>query len=505
MTKRWWSIVAAVITLSAAARLLLSTVADPDLWGHVRFGQRTLELGLERRDPFSYLSGPHDWINHELLSEIAFALAYQLGGGRGLIALKGIVGLAVVGLVYRHLVSRGSDPLRSGLLLLPTMLLLVPGLATVRPQMFTFLFFTLTLLVLHRAESGRPGWLWSLPLIVGLWINFHGGVLAGVGVLGIWGIARGVAAFRTDSFVGAWSNLRTPLIVGLLCALALLANPYGVGLPEFLFRTATVPRPDIVDWQPLPVSSVPGVIYLGYTAVAIWTLIRAPGKVSMPLLAVLVALVILPLTAIRHLQLFAIGVPILIADAFAVAWRRETTAREAGRAERVVVLATTVLASGLLLGTGVREARCIKIDPVRSIGFPVRAIAWLSDSGVEGNLVTFFDWGQYALWHLAPEIKVSMDGRRETVYSDSIYREYLQFQNGVGAWRAVLDREETNMVIFPTGYPGTNLVALDPEWGQVYEDEVAVVFVRAGWRHSAALERTPVPELPADGSGLCVP
>ena len=35
-----------------------------------------------------------------------------------------------------------------------------------------------------------------------------------------------------------------------------------------------------------------------------------------------------------------------------------------------------------------------------------------------GRLVTFYDWGQFAIWHLQPRVRVSMDGRRETVYSD---------------------------------------------------------------------------------------
>ncbi|MCG8469892.1 MAG: hypothetical protein MJB57_17075 [Gemmatimonadetes bacterium] len=505
MTKRWWSAVAAVITLAAAARLLLSTVADPDLWGHIRFGQRTLSGGLERIDPFSYLSGPHDWINHELLSEVVFAIVFDAAGGVGLIALKSLIGLLVVGLIYRHLIGRGSDPLRAGLLLLPTMLLLVPGLATVRPQMFTFLFFTLVVLVLHRVEDGHEASLWWVPPILAIWINFHGGVLAGAGVLGLWGMARVVAAAREPTIRAFLTRIRFPLGVGILCALATLANPYGVGLPEFLLRTATVPRPDIVDWQPLSVRSAPGLVYLALTGLASWTLLRAPGRLSAPLLTVLVVLVVLPLTAVRHLQLFAIGVPVLIADAFAVAWRRETPPREAGAPERLVVVGTTVLAAGILLITGLRDARCIEIDPVRSIGFPARAVTWLADSGVEGDVATFFDWGQYALWHLGPEIRVSMDGRRETVYSDSVYAEYLRFQNGVGSWRDLLARDETDMVLFPKGYPGYNLTALDPEWLQVYDDSIAGVFVRAGRPQLATLQTVPHPELPADGAGLCVP
>jgi hypothetical protein len=35
-----------------------------------------------------------------------------------------------------------------------------------------------------------------------------------------------------------------------------------------------------------------------------------------------------------------------------------------------------------------------------------------------GRMATWFDWGEYAIWHFGPGVKVSVDGRRETVYSD---------------------------------------------------------------------------------------
>ena len=36
--------------------------------------------------------------------------------------------------------------------------------------------------------------------------------------------------------------------------------------------------------------------------------------------------------------------------------------------------------------------------------------------GLSGNLWTSFDWGEYAIWHFGPVLRVSIDGRRETVY-----------------------------------------------------------------------------------------
>jgi len=29
-----------------------------------------------------------------------------------------------------------------------------------------------------------------------------------------------------------------------------------------------------------------------------------------------------------------------------------------------------------------------------------------------------FNWGEYAIWHFGPRLRVSIDGRRETVYSE---------------------------------------------------------------------------------------
>lgn len=495
----------AFLMLAAAARLLAPTVADPDLWGHIRFGQRTLSLGLERVDPFSYLTAGHEWINHEWISEVAFGFLYDLGGGVALIVLKTLIALITVGLIYAHLLRRGSDAVRAGLLLLFSMLLLVPGLATVRPQMFTFLFFTLTLLVLHRVERGGERWLWALVPLFAVWINFHGGVLAGVGIVGVWGLARAAGALATRHARLAWRMLRTPLAVGVTCAGALLLNPYGPDLPLFLLRTATVPRPDIVEWQPLVVFSAPGAVYLALVGFSALTLVRSDAPRHPALLAVLVVAVLLPLSAVRHVQLFAITTPILLADHFAAAWARESVRTTPRRWERALVAGVTALAGAALLGTAAWEARCIRIHPRRAMAFPVRAVEWLNESGVSGNMVTSFDWGEYTLWHLAPEVKISMDGRRETVYPDSIYAEYLRLQFGLEGWRGVLEREESEFVFFSKRWQGYQLVDLDPEWERVYEDRISGVFVRRGHPAAARLRATPVGDAPVDGAGLCVP
>ena len=505
MNPRWWSRVTAFIVLATAWRLLAPTVADPDLWGHILFGQRTLSLGIERVDPFSYLSAGHGWTNHEWLSEVSFALAFDAAASLGLIALKLAVSLLTAGLIFWHLVRRGSDPLRAGLLLLPALFIMIPGFATVRPQMFTFLFFCLTLITVHQIESGGRRWLWALPVILGVWINFHGGVLAGAGMLGIWGIARvGTALSSTDrwrALMAEWPLFAT----GLVCGLALLVNPYGWGLPEFLLRTATVPRPDIMEWQSLVILSAPGLIFFGLATFAGVTIARSPRPLNIPLLVLVVTLAVLPLTAVRHLQLFAIGLPILLADDFAAVWRRRSVPAASTALEKGIVIGVTAVAGSVLIALGAREAGCIRIDPARAIAFPVRAVDMLERSGVEGNMATYFDWGEYAIWHLYPEIRVSMDGRRETVYSEDVYQEYLSFQRGTAGWRRLIDRPETDLVLFSNLWPAYQLVDLDPGWEKVYEDEIGGIFARAGSPEAAAIRAVAPGTVIASGAGICVP
>ena len=69
------------LVMSAATYGASLTIADPDLWGHVRFGLDILETGrIVHADPYSYLTGEQPWINHEWLAEVVFYLLYRAGG-----------------------------------------------------------------------------------------------------------------------------------------------------------------------------------------------------------------------------------------------------------------------------------------------------------------------------------------------------------------------------------------------------------------------------------------
>src|SRR5262245_41022496 len=89
-----------LLELLVAATCLFAiadTVADPDLWGHLRFGLDALASGqVIQTDRYSYLSD-RPWINHEWLAEVVFASIYRVAGPSGLVVLKVALGATILG------------------------------------------------------------------------------------------------------------------------------------------------------------------------------------------------------------------------------------------------------------------------------------------------------------------------------------------------------------------------------------------------------------------------
>lgn len=520
MSRRVTVLIPLLLLLAVVLYVFSPLVADPDLWGHVRFGRDTLLTGrIIRADTYSYLTAGQPWINHEWLSEVLYGLAYNAAGAAGLAALNLLLVLGIAGLVYGRLVK--AQMARFGALLLTAGLCLVlrPAALNVRPQVFTYLLFLILLLSLEGAarrwDAAKQGagrvdlaFVAGVCALFALWINLHGGVLAGIGVLYLWGaayLAQQALAGRSLRVLGQ-PRCRTAIVAMLVAPAALLLNPYGPGLIGFLLRTATVARPEILEWHGVRLTDVWSwywlvTVVLTLAAVA---LSRRPRRPSTLLPLAVVAL--LPLSAIRHIPLAALAAPALAAEHFADLWERLPRPRTrdlsglgSSRTRDLTGLALALM----LLALAVPRVGKIVIDPV-SVSFPVRAVAFLQSTGVRGNMATEFNWGEYVLWHVGPGVKVSVDGRRETVYAEGVYRENLDFMQGQGRWDRLVDRGETDLALVDRHRPAYDLMRSKAGWQLAYEDATAALFVRAGAR--LAPGAWPVPaDWPADGAELAFP
>jgi hypothetical protein len=460
-----------LLVISAILFSINRTVVDPDLWGHLRFGLDTLSNGyLARQDPYAYTTAGQLWINHEWLAEVLFALAWKLGGNPGLVLLKDLVEILTLALAFAYLRHRGLEPFRAAMYMLLFLPIMLPSMGTIRPQMFTNLIFAFMLVIIAMAERGHYGWLWAAPPAVCFWVNTHGGFLAGISILALWAVVHLLFQPR------AWKRVVVPVGIALL---AVLVNPYGVRLLWFLVQTALGTRPEITEWAPLQIRSLVGALYLIGLALSTAGIVYGGRPKRWPLLVVFAALALLPLVAVRHLPLYALGALMLNGEHIdALRMRYQPDSKKSKPLPEW--LGVLQIAGVVLILT--QAAAQFNQLPVKTTDadftFPVPAIQLIKQSGVTGNLMIDFDWGEYAIWQLSPHIRVGMDGRRETVYPEKAYSEYINFHFGLGEWDALLKHYPTDMVLIQTGSAPDNLLKLVPDWQVVYTDEISTLFVR---------------------------
>ena len=407
---------AVVLALSASR-----TVADPDLWGHVRFGQDILAEGvIPRVDPYAFTSD-RVWVNHEWLAEVIMAAAYAAGGGVGLVILKLLVVAVSFVVLWRAVRLAGvHQPAAAALVLVATAGAFTLW-QTVRPQLFSLVLFTALTALMTRVGSGKHRLLLWVPALFAVWANVHGGWLFGLGVLGMWSVASAI----TGSLPWRWAA------GGVIASLAAtLLTPYGYHLWLFLLETVRVARPDITEWRPITNNGYLLFIWgvIAAPAVLVWWRWRAA---AWPLLLTSAVVGFLALRVGRLQGFFALTNVVLLAPGLAGYGPAQLRlSRPPGRRDLAVV-GILCLAGFTALGVAVRkQVTCITLagsPGYKSWEPEPEAIGFLEANSLRGRLLTYFNWGEMAIWHLAPEMRVSYDGRRETVYSPSVQEAHLRF------------------------------------------------------------------------------
>src|SRR6266850_2901910 len=317
----WFSLCAWVLAL--AIYQFSENTADPDLWGHVVFGQQMLKTGaMERTETYSWTAGGQPFINHEWGADLILGGTHLLGGGPGLLLLKLGVGL-ITFLLSLRLGTKSLIWPASAVAWAVAAIAVVEisfGFAA-RPQIFTCLGLVLVLMLLRRLHEGS--WLWALvllPLFV-VWVNVHGGVLAGVGLLLLAAGSTTVEWFHRRSSPDPAFNLRTVLaqwLASLGVIGALFCNPWGSALPAWLINSVLWFRPEIQEWNPTPLGLDNATLFI-LIAVSAFALAASRRRRALWEVAVCGAFAVLALRSVRNAPLFALValalVPPHLADA----------------------------------------------------------------------------------------------------------------------------------------------------------------------------------------------
>jgi hypothetical protein len=505
-----------LLRYAPAMVLLLIVVADsaqlpdPDLWGHLRFGQAALASGhVIARNTYSYSAAGGVWRNHEWLTEIVMAVAYNSLGVVGLKLWKFACVAATMVLVALGLAETGASPTIQMNTLGLAALAMVPQ-NQFRPQLFTFMLLAATLTLLARDNYRGRAPLWLVVPIMMLWGNLHGGFIIRIATLATYTGVVGLQDLMARRGLGR--ALRLGLIT-LAGTLATLASPYGIENWLVVINAMKVraAHPIISDWQPLlhmmlrewrmnhvsVVFFASGIVMM--TAFAI-TLIGAPRGSDLPLAVIAAMLSLAAFAALRNMPLAMVACAAPLArhtELIAVRWRNRkhaqgpvaVSATPADRS-RVNPWLVSFIAIVLAVVAGLFSPRLA----VEATEYPVGAVAFMRQHDLHGNILGEFGWGQYLIWHLEPGSKVFIDGRYDSVYPESVVNQYLDVSFGDSAAGKTLSAYPHDLVLLPVKAAGSAAMKSAPGWQLIYHDGTALLFARAD---SAAAK---IPGVPIEGT-----
>jgi hypothetical protein len=477
-----WLFVALVAWLFVAGAGWSVLLADGDTGWHIRAGEFVLNTGaVPRTDLFSYSKPGAPWFAWEWLSDVIYALAWRAAALKGVVLAAGLVIASYLLLLFRHMLWRGGN-----LFLALAASLAVAGASGIhylaRPHLFTLLLWTVALWILD-ADRRRPGPLvWLLIPLTAVWANLHAGFLALIVSLAV--VALASLAERDRGRAARYAALACG------CALASLANPYGLALHRHVleYLRSDWIREAVDEFQSPRFRSESALHFeiLLFAAIAAAALLVRRRKIAEAALVVVWAHA--ALTSVRHVPMFAIvAAPVIVSEATRLwsAWVGEGASRSvraildslaadlaAGARHTSLLPFALVL---LLMSGAVRLGWPADFPSTR---FPLRLIGRNLPRLAQARVFTSDQWGDYLIFRL-PRQRVFMDGRSD-FYGPEVGKLYLRILYGHPEWSAALDRYSVELVLAEKAWPLAHLLRASREWRVVDEDPTAVLFARAG-------------------------
>jgi hypothetical protein len=449
--------------------------ADPDLWHRLAVGEYLWQKhAFPAGGTFSYLADYHDIADHEWGGGLIFYGLWRWGGEIAVVEAK----LAALAVTLMFVIWAGMRERRPTAWLTAfyalVLLAMLPSFAsTLRCMVFTHILFALWLWWFQRERHGRsvPTAFYVASMI--LWANLHGGFAIGLAWLFI--VALVEACERRPWKLWA--------VRFGLCAAATLVNPFGWNLWIATARALLTTRRGFGEWAPVSwiadIGSYPGykVLLVGLIgAVLIQAYRRGWARFDRtPMILVAIFLVISFLSA-RHTSLFALVAGALVPDFLPLKWPHILSL---GPLRRLGVMGinSTLLIVPLFVALMMVGAGAGLTLEYPGVSCPVGPVTFLQAQRTPGKLLVPFNYGSYALWELRGQMRVSMDGRYDLVYTPATYQRVDDFFAARGDWHGLLTDPAPDAILVPRGDEVYPKLLKEPAWREAWHDATDAVFL----------------------------
>lgn len=459
---------------------------DGDTGYHIRAGEFILDtLSIPRQDIFSLHSPPIPWTAHEWLSEVIMALIHRSFGLTGVVIFFSFL----ISLVY-YLLFITNWTGKDNIVFAVLVMLLVMVSSTLhwlaRPHIFSQIFFVVWYFILNSYQYRDKRYLYLLPLMMLLWVNLHGGFIAGFILLGVYLVGNIVQSFHSDAEKRNSSRKRTVTLASItvLCLLASLINPYGYHILLFPFNLVSnrylmdhvseFISPNFHEIMPFK--------YLLLLMIALFAVSRERLD-TIELLLILI-FTNMALYSARHIPLFSIiAMPIILRRGEAILKGRNGVFSDFLKARSEAISSVDKTATGyvwpivgvlIVIYFAAYGGVEYKFDPKKK---PVAAVEFLKREHIRGNMFNNDEFGDYIIYAAWPDYRVFFDGRSD-MYGTEKLKEYFKVTQIGQGWEKVLEKYDINWIIFDSNSMLSRVLIENKKWRLIYSDKVANIFVR---------------------------
>lgn len=458
------------------------TAYNQDLGRHLLTGQTILKkLSVPSINLFSYTYPDFPFINHHWGSEIIFYLVKLITGDLGLFLLSLITIVAACSLIFAFVAKRSA--------VVPVIFTAIIYLrilferTDLRPELFSFLFLSITITLLYSYRSRFTKLIFLLIPLELLWVNMH--IYFPIGILV-------TLLFLIDELVTNRRNIvnthtKTLLLVLLGMSGAVLLNPNfinGALYPLKVFQNYGYTIEE--NQTPFFLESLgfikPSLIYLETAIVLLFTaLIITWKKTSLIDWLLGIVFTVIAFSAVRNFPLFAIATFIPAGLGLSRATR---PLQKWIRNQAPIYMITIYITLGIFFAW-----QMISVQKLKPIGYGVdegakKALDFVKNNNIKGPIFNNFDIGSYIEYRLYPQEKVFIDGRPEAYPAQFIQDTYIKMQEDPALFNKIADRYHFNSIIFshtdqtPWAEKFIKSIVVNPHWSTVYLDPMMIVLVK---------------------------
>ena len=212
---------------------------DYDIWFHLKYGEyyvKNLTWVIDHSQ-FSWTPSISDWKYVTWISSSILYIAYQVASAPGLYIFQWLILLSIT-LLYLYYIKSSGDAFDINQVMGLFFVAITLNLTTdyIKPELFSTLFFSITLFVYFYAKSSSKNLFPLLPVLFLIWVNSHGGFIIGLFFISLALCGEVINLFLVRKASMPKKLLKYFAIAVALSYLAILVNPYGINYHTELFK-----------------------------------------------------------------------------------------------------------------------------------------------------------------------------------------------------------------------------------------------------------------------------